>query len=366
MQVLQHIHGGNLMLAREKFGLKEKEFVDFSANINPLGFSARAMAAVVESLSVITSYPDPECRELTDTLAGYLHIFPENLLFGNGATELIYLLVDVFKFKKVLVTAPTFSEYGLAVLSRGGEVTEILLSEKEQFSLPVETVIEQLPAADVLFLCNPNNPTGVLSAKEDIIRIVDAAREHGCMVVVDEAFMDFVINREDYSVIHEAEQRANLIVLYSLTKFFGIPGLRLGSMMACKTIINRLKAAKDPWSVNSLAQIAGVVSLQDNEYIEETKQLVTEERGFLSEALKKIPGIKVYPGAANYLLLNISRTGYPSHDFVEQLGRRGILVRDCTSFTGMGSKYLRVAVKKREDNEKLVGALGDFLGGVVI
>ncbi|WP_066635451.1 threonine-phosphate decarboxylase CobD [Desulfolucanica intricata] len=365
MKALQHIHGGNLTVARKKFGFEEKEFIDFSANINPLGPSSKAMALIVENLSMITSYPDPDCQELSFTLSNYLHISSDNLLFGNGATELIYLLVDIFKYKKALVTAPTFSEYGLAVLSRGGEVEEIPLSENNCFSLPVEEIIKRLPGREVLFLCNPNNPTGALTSKKDIICIIDAAREHDCMVVIDEAFMDFVINKEDYSVINETEKRTNLIVLYSLTKYFGIPGLRLGAMVAEKAIIQRIKAGKDPWSVNTLAQIAGVESLRDHEYIRDTQKLIVEERQFLYESLGKIPGIKVYPGAANYLLVNVSKTGYPSHAFVKHLGARGILVRDCVSFTGMGDSYLRLAVKKRSDNEKLIDALEDFLGGKV-
>ena len=365
MNSLQHIHGGNLKVASEKYGFEQRQFVDFSANINPLGPSPKAMLAMTEGLSSITAYPDPDCRELSAALAGFLHIPMENILFGNGATELIYLLVDVFKYKKALVTAPTFSEYGLAVLSRGGEVSEILLSEKNNFSLPVEEIIAYLPSAEILFLCNPNNPTGALCSKEDIIRIVDAARDCSCMVIVDEAFMDFVAEKDNYSVIHEALYRDNLIVLYSLTKYFGIPGLRLGTAIATQKVIERLKAAKDPWSVNSLAQIAGVHSLSDDEYIKNTKALVTEEREFLFNALQKVSGIKVYPGVANYLLLNIEATKYPSRVFVEQLGRRGVLVRDCASFTGMGSSYLRVAVKKREDNLKLVNAFEAFLRGVV-
>ncbi|ACV63841.1 L-threonine-O-3-phosphate decarboxylase [Desulfofarcimen acetoxidans DSM 771] len=365
MSSLQHIHGGNLKVASEKFGYEQRQFIDFSANINPLGPSPRAMLAMSEGLASITAYPDPDCRELTAALAGYLHIGSDNILFGNGATELIYLLVDVFKYKKALVCAPTFSEYGLAVLSRGGEVAEILLAEEDNFALPVEEIIARLPSVEILFLCNPNNPTGRLCSKQDILRIAAAARECSCMVAVDEAFMDFVEEKDNYSVLEEALNRDNLIVLYSLTKYFGIPGLRLGTAVASREIIARLKAAKDPWSVNTLAQIAGVHSLADAEYIKNTKILVTQEREFLEEALQRIVGLKVYHGVANYLLINIKDTQYTSQVFVEQLGRRGVLVRDCASFKGLGNNYLRVAVKKREDNLRLIEALEDFLRGVV-
>lgn len=362
MHHLEHIHGGNLTRASKKYGLPKENIIDFSANINPLGPSREVIAALVNNLNMISSYPDPDCSELRAELAAYLGINEELLLLGNGAAELIYLLVRVTGCKKALIPAPTFCEYGLSVLSQGGEVLEIAMKEEEGFALPAEEIVSQLPEADLLFLCNPNNPTGRLINRETIERILDEAMYHGVTVLVDEAFMDFIRHRELFSVMPLVGRRPNLAVLYSLTKYFGIPGLRLGAIAAPYGLIARMKVSKDPWNVNVLAQVAGVAGLRDHEYIKETIRLVQEEKEYLSHALSVFPGLEPLPGAANFILVGVAGSGFSSGQLTELMGKRGIMVRDCAGFSGLAGRYLRLAVKTRPENEKLIHAFKDIWG----
>lgn len=363
MQSLEHIHGGNITRASLKYGIAKNDFTDFSANINPLGPSPKVIATLKNSLDLISSYPDPECTELKTALAAYLGIREELLLMGNGAAELIYLLVRVTGCRTALVPVPTFCEYSLSVLSQGGEITKIPLEGENGFSLPVDKIISCLPGADLLFLCNPNNPTGRLVDRVTIEHILNEALAHKVMVLVDEAFMDFVPQRELFSLISLVGRRPNLAVLYSMTKFFGIPGLRLGAIIAHPDLVARMSVSKDPWNVNTLAQIAGVISLSDKAYMEKTKQLVNEEKEYLFSKLQDFPGLEPLPGAANFILVNTSNSGYSSGELADQLGRRGIMVRDCTGFTGLAGRYLRLAVKTRPENQTLIQALKDILGG---
>lgn len=363
MRQLIHIHGGNITLASKKYGLSKEKIIDFSANINPLGPSKKILEAITNNLGAIINYPDPDCTELRELLADYLGIDRDQLLMGNGAAELIYLLVRNTGCKKALIPVPTFCEYGLAVLSQGGEVFTVKMLEEEGFSLPVEGIINLIPHVDLLFICNPNNPTGRLVERAAIEQILEHAAKHGALVVIDEAFMDFVQQRARYSIMTTVGSNANLAVLYSLTKFFGIPGLRLGAIAAPRDIIKRMDAAKDPWNVNTLAQVAGIAGLNDQEHMERTNTLVQRERAYLFEELQSIPGLRPLPGAANFILLNVSDSGLKSSELTELLGRRGILVRDCNGFSGLAGRYIRVAVKNRPENEILLGTIKDVLKG---
>jgi threonine-phosphate decarboxylase len=363
LQQLEHIHGGNINRASGKYGIPEDKIIDFSANINPLGPSPDIYKALANNLDSIVNYPDPDCTELKAVLAGYLGIDSDLLLMGNGAAELIYQLVRVTGRKKALIPVPTFSEYALSVLSQGGEVVEVALEEEHGFSFPAEKIIKLIPEVDLLFICSPNNPTGRLVDKKIIEHILEVSAACDVMVLVDEAFMDFVPQRTLYSMMPSAGRISNLAVLYSLTKFFGIPGLRLGALAAPKELIKRMDAAKDPWNVNVLAQIAGVAGLKDLNHMESTKTLVNKEKIFLFEGLQNIPGLQPLPGAANFILVNVSQSGLKSAELTDLLGQRGILVRDCHGFRGLAGRYIRLAVKRRHENEILLAAIKDILGG---
>jgi threonine-phosphate decarboxylase len=228
----------------------------------------------------------------------------------------------------------------------------------------VERLLKELNECDLVFLCNPNNPTGRLETRSDLAKIITAARATGTMVVIDEAFMDFIPDREDYTLVRQAGQPGGPVVLYSLTKFFGIPGLRLGAVVAPPELAGRLERTRDPWSVNTMAQVAGLVALGEKAYMEETRALVERERCFLKEELARLPGVAVFPGTANYLLLDIRGTGLDAGTLTEKMCRLGILVRDCSSFSGLGDGFIRVAVRLRFENRRLLAGLQSIMGGI--
>lgn len=347
-------HGGNLARAARAYGLTQQEFIDFSASINPLGPSPEVFQALTQSLWRVQHYPDPDWGGLPALLAEHLGVREECLALGNGGAELIFLLPKVLKIKRALIAAPTFSEYATA-LKAAGCYFEYLVSSKG-FYPQVDEIVTRLSDFDTLYLCNPNNPTGHVIEYNELQYILEAARSHGVTVVVDEAFMDFVEGREKHTVMPLAAKSEGLVALYSLTKFFGIPGLRLGAAVAAPKVIQGFRENKDPWSINALALAAGEAALRDSFHMEATLRAVKAERQFLFESLSAL-GLKVFPGRANFLLVDVSPAGLTSGEVVKALGLMGVLVRDCSNFKGLGSSYIRLAVRKREEAIILLDAL---------
>lgn len=350
-------HGGNIARAAREYGIAEKDIIDFSASINPLGPAPGVYEAITGTLWRIRHYPDPECGSLPKLLGTHLGVEKSNLILGNGGAELIYTLPSALKIKRALVAAPTFSEYAEAVRASGGDVKYIPYGRR------IEEIIDYLPGNDAVFICNPNNPTGRVLGRSSLMEVIEAAGKTGTYVIVDEAFMDFVEGRKEISLMGEACTRSGLVVLYSMTKFFGIPGLRLGAAVASPDIIRLIKKSKDPWSVNTLAVAAGEAALLDQRHMEETLLMVKEERERLYNGLSALPGIRPFPSGANFLLVDISGTGLSPGEMVEKLGFKGILVRNCSNFEGLDLPCIRVAVRKRGENESLINAIKNILGG---
>lgn len=320
-------------------------------------------AAVKAAIPQLVHYPDPNCTELKSALAGYLNLEPERIIAGNGAAELIYLLVKVLQPKNVLLPQPTFSEYEIAVVTGGGKVMDYPLSLEAGFQPVAEEITAMLPGVDMVILCNPNNPTGVLTGRQDLVKILKQAIADNVTVVVDEAFMDFVVPREEYSTVSLLRDFPNLFILYSLTKFFAIPGIRLGAALGNPALVKKLHMYKDPWNVNCFAQEAGVVSLQDDAYIKKSIAFIQQEKQYLFEQLSLVGGLKPFSPAANYVFVDIRKTDLSAPELTDRLGRRGILVRDCSSYKNLDSYYIRVAVRNRAENERLVVALKDTIRG---
>jgi threonine-phosphate decarboxylase len=350
--LINHIHGGNIREVARKYGLRPEEIIDFSASINPLGMSERARKAVVERVDSILHYPEQFAEGLTSEAARFYDVPNDCLIAGNGSTELIYLLPRAFRPKKALIINPTFSEYKNALKITGCSIDYFLMLEEDGFRLRLDPLMRVLKGRyDILYICNPGNPTGTLIPKSDILEIVDKALSHNTLCIVDEAFIDFT---EKESVKREAVERSNLIVLRSMTKFFGIPGIRIGFAIGNKERIGGMTVYKEPWSVNALGSIAAIESIDDTEYIEESRRYVAMERDHLFSALKEIQGLKPFPSSANYILLKIKRDGVDADSLAATLAKEGVLIRSCSSFDGLGNRFFRVAVRKREENEKLI------------
>lgn len=331
-------HGGDVY----RYG---KGVIDFSANINPLGLPKSIKKAIYGNLDKILHYPDPAARNVREKIAEYWGMACENILLGNGSAELIYLIFSCFRPKTAAIPVPTFSEYELAARRAGSRIQFLKLKEEEGFRLNQDPT-----GSDILFVCNPNNPTGNL--------IFEDLRGMERLVVVDECFMDFLPDQKDHTLIWQAAKSRNLIVLRTFTKFFAMPGLRIGYLIAHKEIINKLRQHQPPWNTNCLAQIAAEIILNDTGYIEKTHRLIEKERNFLFERLAKIDGLRPYPSVANFLLV---RTENSSLDLKESLIKRQILIRDCSNFRGLSDRYIRVAVRLRKENLQLLAALKEVL-----
>ncbi len=387
-------HGGNIYRLAEELKMQERTIIDFSASINPLGVSKKIKTELRKQLKYLHNYPDPDARRLRKRLAQHHGIDPEMILCGNGSTELIYLASRALKPKSVLIPAPTFSEYERAILigqepatteQRGAQINYLSLREEDGFVIRPDEFIaamrdrsqntenrtqipptrpspsrgegkgggEVLGSVDMAFLCNPNNPTGSLLKKDSVMQIAEAARDLKCILVVDEAFIDFC--PED-SIIKEVENNPYLIVLRSMTKFYALSGLRLGYGVFPQHLIGRLKEYKEPWTVNNLAQRAGVAALKDKVYRNETFRLIKEEKRFFEKGFKKL-GIEFFHSDANFYLLKISNAS----EIYKQLMKKGILVRLCSNFRGLDSRYIRVAVKSHKENTILLKELAEIL-----
>ncbi|HIR97673.1 MAG TPA: threonine-phosphate decarboxylase [Candidatus Merdisoma faecalis] len=355
MAECKFLHGGDLQGAAEKSGKEPSELLDFSANINPLGMPPGVREAVVESLEQSLCYPDPFCRRLRRELAEHTGQKPEHILCGNGGADLIYRLVYALRPKKALVTAPAFAEYEEALVQTE---TEILFHELGENPV-TEAFLERLsPDLDLIFLCNPNNPTGLLTEKPLIRKLLDRTRELGARLLLDECFLDFVPEEAAYTAADLLEKYPNLVILKSFTKLFAIPGLRLGYVLCSDTeLLSQMQKAGQPWAVSEPAQAAGIAALRSEGFQEQTIRLVTEERAFLKKALEDL-GFHVLDGQANYLCFRAQG----DENLTERLLREGILLRSCANYRGLGKDYYRTAVRSRKENERLLAALGKVVG----
>lgn len=360
---VQHIHGGNVFAAAQELGWPQSKILDFSANINPLGPPPGVFDSISQSMHLIVNYPDPHCMELKQALSEYLDISKKHIVTGNGVAELIYLLVDAFKGRRALIPVPTFTEYGLAVTISGGKIEKIPLAANENFTLNIENIAEQVSPGDLIFICNPNNPTGNLYPRHDLLSLLKIVELKKALLIVDEAFIDFVPEFEASTMIPHVKKSSNLIVLYSLTKFFAIPGLRLGAMLASPGLIERVAQRKNPWNVNLFAQVSGKAALEDKGHMLRTRELVKKESKYLYDQLADLPTFKPFQGRANFILVDIGKSGFTSIELAEIMRQRGILIRDCSSFPGLGFNHIRLAVKKRDQNKRLIEEMTKILKG---
>lgn len=352
-------HGGDLRTAEEMFGRKGAAFLDFSSNMNPLGPPAAVREALLGYDEHISVYPDPAVRGLRRKLAAHHGIGEFSILIGNGAAELIDLTVRALSPDATALAVPSFNEYGDAVRKQGGRIFEIPLRRDQAFRLTEDAVGSAIrhSGASLYMIGSPNNPTGAL-VDPALIRLL---LEHDRYVAVDEAFMDFVEDERHWSMLSEASVHERLIVLRSMTKFYSIPGIRLGYAVGHPDTIAKLRRLQIPWSVNSLAQNIGEAVLDDTDFAIRTKEWLAEERRWLQGELARREW-EVCPGVANYLLLKLPESsGLDAPELQRRMGQRGVLIRDASHFAGLDRSFVRVAVKLRPQNEQLLAALEECL-----
>jgi threonine-phosphate decarboxylase len=362
-------HGGDLDTAVELYGYAKEELLDFSANIYPYGppqaIVERLQGLLAEpGLRQLTHYPDPDVRKLRRMIANHHRVEWDKVLVGNGGAELIDLVVGVLFPRQVGVLEPAFVEYGDSARKRGIPVQAVIGCWEDGFVPELAEVERLLERCDLVFVGVPNNPTGHLVPREMLKVWAERAAEEKTWLVLDEAFIDFVEGGEERSLIGLLDRYPTTIVIRSLTKFYALPGLRLGYMVAQPEVIQRIKQQQVPWSVNALAQAAGCVALSAEvyePYVEEVHAWLRETKQELFTQLASIPSLEVFPGLANYLLVRSCQEGVTSRFLQDELGRRGVLIRDCSMYAGLDERYFRIAVKKREENIVLIEAMKEVL-----
>lgn len=276
------------------------------------------------------------------------------MLVGNGGAEVIFATMRALSPARTIIVAPTFSEYAHAAEALGIPVVRVLLSPENGFGLDPAVISATVSMGDAIVVCNPNNPTANLTNAETLGDLLRRTETAGAYLIVDEAFMEFVGDRAVYSMVPLTRYLRGLIVIGSLTKFYALPGLRIGYAVGCPELVDKITRQIPPWSVNSLAQAAAVESLRDKDYAEATLTFISSEREWFAGELAGIPGVIVWPPSANYILFEVRGLGLNATQLADHLGRRGILVRDCSAFEGLNEYYVRVAVLKREANLRLV------------
>ncbi len=366
-------HGGNVKALARECGFDEEDILDFSANINPLG-PPEWLAHVIQSLiGSLSRYPDPQCASLVKTAAEVHGVPEEEIVAGNGSSELIHLLPralkDRGKAKRAVIPVPAYGDYAVSAALAGLAVEKLPLREEDGFVPNLAELEDRLQDGDILYLGQPSNPAGALCNPEALRAL--ASRRPQATFVIDEAFADFIPDLDRLT----SRRPPNMIVLCSLTKFYAIPGLRLGFAVAERSIADRLRDLVPTWSVNTLAQAAGERALKDRDYAKRTREAVAVLRERFAAALATVPGLTVYPGTANYLLIRIdsrrggrTRTGRgmkapDAREMGDRLLAGGIAVRLCHDMDGLDARFFRVAVRTEEENARFLEALARALHG---
>lgn len=332
-----------------------ERYIDFSVNINPLGVPDTVKQQFAKIAKISGAYPDSDCRYLSSLLAEKYHINASQILCGNGADDLLYRLVFAVKPKHAVVIEPTYEEYDRVLGLVGCEVLHYTLKAENSFTLSEDMLSVLDENCDIAFLCNPNNPTGQLVDIGLMCRIIERCRDKHILLVVDECFMEFLPVWEKYSVKRIASQSDNVIVIDAFTKTYSLAGFRLGFCVSGNAkLLDGMRLYGADFAVSVPAQLAGISALSDKEYMQKTHEVISVEREWLFDKLKRLP-LEVYPSNANFLLLK------SNENLRRKLYENGIKVRDCSHFYGLGEEYCRVAIRTHDDNEKLVKALEKIL-----
>jgi len=357
------VHGGDVWKISEKYHIPLDQVIDFSVPINPMGTPKKALQSIRQHLNLMKNYPDPEHEWLIETLSNYAEVKPNNIIVGSGSTELIYLFVEVFLGRKLgaVIPVPTFNEYKKATMKVDGRPLFLKCDSVENFNIDLEELEKAISKKTrIIFLCNPNSPTGRLYEKDDVLRIVRLAAEKNVLVFLDEDYVEFVDDAKRYSMAEYVTHYNNLFVLRSLTKFFGLAGLRIGFGIASPDILNSLKRAKMPWTVNSLAMFAAKEAVQDDDFIKRSRLLISRGKKQMQKTFQELPWLKVYPSETNFFLVEITKGSLTSTQLKERLEKKGLLIRDCSDFDGLNNSFFRVSVNKPKKNKKLIEHLKSF------
>jgi len=340
-------HGGPFSIIHPS-----SDILDFSSNINPMGISSLMRKTIKNQLDTIQIYPDSESTQLRKNLQRYTKIPSSQIVVGNGATEIIYNFCQAFLSNKtsVLIPIPTFGEYESAAKLSGVKVSFFKTMNLEK---DIDDFISKIPNNGCVFICNPNNPTGNLITKKTLQKIIILANKRKTLVFIDECFIELVPDHNE-SIIKLVKKYDNLFILRSLTKSFALAGLRIGYGIGSKQMISILNKIKIPWNVSGLAQQAASIALSHSSYLTKVKKIIKKESYYLINYISKLKGFQCNATSTNFILI---KTKTKSKILQKKLLKKKILIRDCSTIRGLNDNYIRIAVKTRKENEKLIKAL---------
>lgn len=345
------LHGGNIFNYDKK---TQQEILDYSSNINPLGVSNLLKKSIGENFHLLEKYPDPYYRELRVAIGEFNAVSPENILVGNGAVEVLFLYLKALKPKKAMIVSPTFAEYERGLKNIGCSMNYFELFEKDDFKLDVQRLLDELSDEELVVLCNPNNPTGKFIQLSEIAQLNSALESRGVRLFIDECFIEFIEGWENLTAA--LLKSPNIFILRAYTKFFGIPGLRLGyGIVYDSDLLKSIQEIREPWSVNSFAELAGKILPRDKEYIKKTYDWINEEKKWFWEKLSENKNIKVYKTETNFILIKLLHM--KAEKLKKQMLQKDFLIRDASNFKYLDDTFVRLAIKDRKNNEKIIKAI---------
>ncbi|WP_026477751.1 threonine-phosphate decarboxylase CobD [Alkaliphilus transvaalensis] len=353
------IHGGNVSEIEKEYGISRKEILDFSANINPLGVPETLKKILVNTISDLINYPDINYDDLKNAIGEKYKLSQDHIYVGNGGVQVIFDFIRAVKPKKSLVVHPTFAEYERALQGVESKIEEYQLKEESEFLLNVEDLLQKIDEGyDLVVLCNPNNPTGTLTSKEKLKPLMELCQKKGTFLLIDEAFMDFIEAGEEISLLTDCKDWDHLLITRSFTKFYGIPGLRLGfGVCSHHGVLNQLNKQMIPWTVNTFASNFGKVLLEETSYEDSTYQWLKNEKAYFINELEKLGLFKIYQSSANYIFMKLLNDEIDVKTLREELIKHHILIRDCSNFKGLDNRFLRIAIKDFKANQRMIQAL---------
>lgn len=348
-------HGGNIYKKAKELGISENQILDYSANISPLGIPSHIKKAMVDAIEGTINYPDPDCTALREAIGRQDGVEPDCVTCGNGGADLLYRLAFGLKPKKVLLPVPAFVEYEEAMTAAGARM--VYETMDEDFHIREDMTERITEDTDLVILCNPNNPTGLLTPRRQVLAVLERAKEMHCRVLVDECFLEICREEEQYTVKSYLKEYPNLMILKSFTKLYAIPGVRLGYLLcADREVIAQVNRAGQAWSVSHIAQCAGVAALSHPEYKAAVIDAVEKELIYMKKEMANLP-LTLYDGRANYLFFRTPGVT----DLDRRLESRGIMIRNCSNYVNLGNDYWRIAVKTHEENVILLRELRQAL-----
>ena len=356
-------HGSDIEKIAAYFQIPVDSIVNFGANVNPLGISGKVTSALAENLDVLSTYPDREYSSLRQVIGNYCLVDSKHIMVGNGTSELIALLIEQSFPKKTLILGPTYSEYERELSFSTSIIEYHNLGPEDNFIFNLDDLVDKLSNNyDLLIICNPNNPTSTFIDSKVINEILTACKKHNTFVMIDETYVEFVPGYKNLSSMSLIDNFDNFMVLRGVSKFFAAPGVRLGYGVTSNTLLlQNMKSAQVPWSLNSIGAYAGEVMLVDTSYIDATKALIEKEKRHILSELNKISGIHVYEPYANFILVQIIKENITANDVFVACLEKGLLIRDCSSFQNLHGEFFRFCIMNPESNSRLLHALTDIL-----